>query len=296
MSDGELEDAKDAVPEWVFSGLNLNSPDMTTAEEWEDFTRQFFGHWPQGFTTNVLFASTRPDAVKRYRRFMAARAELPGTSARVLAALHYYAATGFSAGVLYNIESAATSGHSRAEVTDTLVIAYLHAGAKNLHYVAEEARDLLHRYPEPAKAYQWPENWDVDPDAFHAGLDFSKRDLTSSEIKRLENWYLKYLGEVPGHFLLLQRYAPRVLKEQRNRFEHAIRGGLPKQCLPLFQLDLNIDRGFEDGIRENLLLARGFGVTREQVVPHIAGALIWAGEAGVSMVHRVAGEILANWE
>jgi hypothetical protein len=280
----------------IENGLILSNPDFTSSEEVEQFTRTHAGgRWPDGFPTNLLFWSFRPDVVKRFRLLM--REYMKVRFAPTLRLLHYYAVSGFSDGVLYEIKGSATAGHTRAEVIDTLAIAYQHAAAKNLHNVAADARDALRKYQEPERPYaKWPEGWKVDDEAFKSGLDFSNSELTPQECELLDAWYMRYLGEIPGHVRLLGEYAPSVLKAHRNRFEHAIRGGLPKQCVPMFQLEMNINRLSEDGVRESLLLARGFGMKRSQVVYIITEALVWGGEASISLVQRAGGEILRSWD
>ncbi len=57
----------------------------------------------------------------------------------------------------------------------------------------------------------------------------------------------------------------------------------------------NVIRGFEDGVRENVLLAKGFGVAKQDVVEEINQALVNAGMEALDSVDRAAGDILERW-
>jgi hypothetical protein len=54
-------------------------------------------------------------------------------------------------------------------------------------------------------------------------------------------------------------------------------------------------RGFEPGIRENVLLSRGFGVTKDDVLDEINAALIFGGMEAVEAVDRAVGDVFDTW-
>jgi hypothetical protein len=83
-----------------------------------------------------------------------------------------------------------------------------------------------------------------------------------------------------------------LLKAYRDRYEHAIRDSLPQQMLPYLLLHGNTVRGFRDGIRENVLLGRALGMTREQLLDAICSAVLHAGVEALSIVEEAAGELL----
>jgi hypothetical protein len=126
-------------------------------------------------------------------------------------------------------------------------------------------------------------------------MDFSRPEATKADLDALEDWYVATIGEVPRHARFLRRNRPDLLKAHRNRYENAISESLPKQMLPYLLLHYDIYRGFADGIRENLLLARAFGLTKGQVLDAISSSVLHAGSAGLNQVDSVAADILATW-
>lgn len=284
-------------------GLDLSRPDEMTTTEWEEFSRLRGAGTgiPSGiFPTMELFVPFRPDLVKRWRILNRAlnHDDRGQTGDMFLANLHYYAVIGFDDGVLYAATQAAGRGHPRAAIVSTLAIAFLHAPSVGLHTVGPRLSEMLHHYPEPSAEdlYHWPDAWTVDPEAFAVGLDPTTPELTRTDRERIEGWYEKLIGEVPGHVRLLADLAPRVLKAQRARYETAVGTGLPKQCLPFYQLHLDVHRGFAEGIRENLLLAKAFGMTKAQVVQPITYGLMYGGQSALSTVEHAVGDLLRSWD
>jgi len=55
----------------------------------------------------------------------------------------------------------------------------------------------------------------------------------------------------------------------------------------------NVMRGWADGIRESVLLARAFGMTKEQVYEPLFSPMINTGPEVYSIVSRAAGDVLA---
>ncbi|MGH2926906.1 MAG: hypothetical protein ACRDL8_01745, partial [Solirubrobacteraceae bacterium] len=110
----------------------------------------------------------------------------------------------------------------------------------------------------------------------------------------LLSWYERTLHEVPRHASFLARYRPSLLKAYRDRYEHAIRDSLPKQMLPYLLLGHNVVRGFAGGIRENVLLGRALGMTREQLLDSICHAVLHAGVEALDVVDEAAGDLLAE--
>jgi hypothetical protein len=100
--------------------------------------------------------------------------------------------------------------------------------------------------------------------------------------------------EVPRHAAFLARHRPGLLKAYRNRYEHAIRDSLPTQMLPYLLLNHDVVRGFGGGIRENVLLGRALGMTREQLLDGICFAVLHAGANALDVVDEAAGDLLAT--
>src|SRR5262249_33788106 len=129
-----------------------------------------------------------------------------------------------------------------------------------------------------------------------SGIDFSHPGLTSTELALVLAWYTRILGEVPGYVRFLARDRPHLLKAHRNRYENTIRNGLPKQMLPYLLLHYDVIRGFKEGIRENVLLARAFGVKKEYVVGVMCRAMTsYGGPAALSVAEDAVGDVLENW-
>jgi hypothetical protein len=143
-------------------------------------------------------------------------------------------------------------------------------------------------------AERFPPNWSFDPGAFDSGMDYSVREATPEDLRRLTDWYERVLGEVPKNARFLAEHRPDLLKAYRNRYEHAIRESLPAQMLPFLMLHSNAVRGFKDGIRENALLAKALGLTRPQVLNAICLAELHGGAEVFDVVTEAAGDVLAQ--
>jgi len=205
--------------------------------------------------------------------------------------MHYYAITGFTRGVIVEIQF---GRHSKAEVADALAIALMHSFGVGLFTVAAEVQDYLRIYPGPAEPISWPDGWTPDPEFFRAGLDFSTPELLPGELERIESWYTRVTGEVPRFVRFLGEVSPNVLKAYRNRFENTVRA-LPKQALPWLQVHYHALVANEEGLRDNILLARGFGMTQRQVVDALLWAMLYGGVEVISLVDRVAGDLIRRW-
>jgi hypothetical protein len=70
---------------------------------------------------------------------------------------------------------------------------------------------------------------------------------------------------------------------------------LPKQTEPYALLQSSITRGFAGGIREGLLLGRGFGVTKTQILEAINWGTFYGGHESLNLVDEVAGDVLDSW-
>jgi len=123
-------------------------------------------------------------------------------------------------------------------------------------------------------------------------MDFSRAEVTSTDVANLFDWYDRTIGEVPAYVRTMADLRPAFLKAYRNRYENLLRGGLPCQMLPYLQLHYNIARGHEGGIRENVLLCKALGVSREQVIDGITWSTVYAGIEAVEKVDRAAGDVI----
>jgi hypothetical protein len=281
-------------------GLDLANAEVTTPEEWEawrESERQRRGYPLPSY--ELLGEFGRADAVKRWLAQVQQLPTLPETTPQTLriaalGALHLFAITGYQGGVLFEIANAETAAFRRAEVVETLVVAFLQGPVQGTHAMADAVAERLRRYREPGNPGAYPDGWEVDPGAFASGLDFADPHLSAGELVRLERWYLAVTGEVPRSVSFLAVHAPRVLKAWRARFETAVQV-MPKQMLPFLLLHYEAYRGREQGIREAALLARGLGVTRAQAAATIVWAMNHAGAAAVSTAGDAASALLQAW-
>jgi hypothetical protein len=164
-----------------------------------------------------------------------------------------------------------------------------------MNVAAEVAAPLLDSWSvdDPGSGAAFPDGWAFDPEAFNSGLDFASPDLSADDWTMLRAWYEENIGEVPAHVEFLAAHRPRLLKAYRNRMEHLVRGGLPKQMVPYALLYFDVIRGFAPGVRENILLARHFSIDDELIVSGICRAVTsYAGMAGIATVIQAAGDLL----
>jgi hypothetical protein len=162
-------------------------------------------------------------------------------------------------------------------------------------YAAAAYADYLRDYVEPEPADdRFPAGWSFDPRAFDSGMDFTSREATPADMHALQDWYRRTIGEIPPHVSFLATHRPGLLKAYRDRYEHAIRDSLPQQMLPYVMLNHNVVRGFRHGIRENVLLGRAVGMTREQLLDAACFAVLHAGVNALDLLQDAAGDVLAT--
>lgn len=280
-------------------GLDLSNPDSITPEELQAFRDHYL--YTKGYSIPAFefWLKFRADVLKRYRAtvpHMTTAAEKKCIVKNSLNMLHYYAIAGYEDGILYEIHLSKRRGATKGEVLDTLAIAFLHGGPLGSRFVATSSTDYLETWvdEEPSKENdeRWPDNWSYDPKAFASGMDFSRPQATPQDIDRLFGWYESTIGEIPGYVTTMAQLRPDFLKAYRDRYEHLIRGGLPKQMLPYLMLHYNIERGHTDGVRENVLLGKAMGLSREQLIDGLTWSSLYAGIEAAGMVDRVAGDVI----
>jgi hypothetical protein len=282
-------------PDRLQDGLDVSSPDVTSAEEIAAFHAEYERTNKGRLDSYELWIEFRPDVLKRHKarspHFFGPEAEtfpLPGQ----LLALHRYAVEAFRGGIGYEIRLAQTNGALRTDLLDTLSVAFIHSGHPGMYAVRAEAADALRDYADPAVADRFPPNWSFDPGALDSGMDYSQRDASTADVAALMDWYDRVLGEVPASARFLARHRPGLLKAYRNRYEHAIRDSLPQQMLPYLLLNHNVARGNADGIREHVLLGRALGMTSEQLLDSICFAVLYAGVEVLAVVEDAVGDLL----
>ena len=280
-------------------GLDMTSLDTITDEEVQAFRDHYL--YTKGYSIPAFefLLTFRADILKRYRAtvpFMTTAAEKKCIVKNSLNMLHFYAIRGYEDGILYEVHLSKRRGATKGEVLDTLAVAFVHGGPLGSHFVATSTTEYLQTWEdeEPSRDNdeRWPEHWNFDPDAFRSGMDFSSPKATPADIDRLFGWYQDTIGEIPAWVKALAEFRPDFLKSYRNRYENLLRGGLPKQMLPYLMLHHCIERGQEDGIRENMLLGKAMGLTSEQLIDGMAWSSIYAGVEAAGLIDRVAGDVL----
>jgi hypothetical protein len=116
--------------------------------------------------------------------------------------------------------------------------------------------------------------------------------MSPTELRAVQDWYQATLGEIPPHVKFLAAHRPDLLKAYRQRFETCVRE-LPKQIVPTTLLHYHVIRGFASGIRDNVVLARAFGVSKQLVLNTIGSASL-TGIEGFDLVDDAAGDIFAT--
>jgi len=275
-------------------GLDLANPDETTQAEIDAF-RAHYQH-TKGYSLPAFefWIEFRPDVLKRFR--LGVRETLTWNESpfypHILANLHYYAILGYADGVVEEMRACRDYGVMKAELTDTLAVAFLHAGTSGFGQIAGPTMALLRSWEEPRPSTRWPEGWGFEADAFRSGMDFTAPGVSARDLDQLRGWYRRTAGEVPRYVEFLARYRPGLLKAYRNRFEHAISLALPKQMMAYLLLHYHTARGFHEGIREAALLGRAMGMSRSQLIDAICWALYNGGPNAVSIADEAAGDVL----
>jgi hypothetical protein len=267
---------------------------VITPSEIEEYRAKYLGSNKGLLDSFEFWLEFRPDVMKRHKartRHFHTSKEVDYSLVTVLTCLHQYTIQAFEEGVAYEIRSAQSMGALRTDILDTLSVAWIHAGHRGM-YSAAAYSDYLRTYEDPEPTDRFPPSWSFDPNAFDSGMDFSQRDASAEDMEKLVAWYERMVGEVPRYVKFLAVHRPGLLKAQRNRYEHAIQQSLPKQFLPYMLLNFNVARGFREGIRENVLLGRSLGMSREQLLDAICLGVLHAGLDAIGIADEAAGDIL----
>jgi hypothetical protein len=276
-------------------GLLVGVPDVTTPEEIAAFRAYYARTKGQVLPGFEFLLEHRPDVLKRYRAGVRVTTSLEWRGyplQMVLQHLHQYIISGYGDGIAYQVNVARNAGASKAMILDVIAVAFLHSGPRGLNYVATAAGELIREYVDPPPG-KWPDGWSIDAEAFRSGMNFATPAADEADLRSLNDWYEAHLSEVPPHVRFLSRHAPDLLKAYRNRYEHCLRA-LPKQMMPYLMLNYNASRGFSDGIRENVLLGKSFGMTRQQLTDPIVWSLYYGGVESYDLAERAAADILAQ--
>jgi hypothetical protein len=278
-------------------GLDLTHPEVTTPEEIAEFRRisgNQLGMQQDGLD---FWLDEQPEVLKRYRawadklRIRQADESPNKWSANGVGIMYVYAMTGFEDGLRYGIQGA-NRRMTKAQCLEQFALVFRYGGPRAMAALARAARD--HQWHAPEEPVVWPGGWAPDPEAFHSGADFSSPTTTASDTRKIVEWYERWLGEVPRQIRFLAKHRPELLKAFRSRYENTLRV-LPKQTEPHVLIQISMTRRAGDGIREGVLLARGFGMTKDQVMEAIDWGTFYGGTDAMGLVEETAGDVLDNW-
>lgn len=290
------------MPWGIEGGLDLDRPDAITAEEYEHYARTRCSHlgYPDGMPIWPIFRDYRPDLLKSHMQNLMGG---PGGwhaeygDIYLMLDFHLYIIRSYVLGVYYELVGFQNMGWTRAEVLDTFAVVNLHAASMGLNeHMTPETLDILRNWKDPdVPPRHFPQGWVNDPELLRSGIDHSEPGMTDGEVKLLEDWYLRVAGEIPRWLPHLAEYNRPWLKTWRMRWENALKVQ-PSQMLPIYLLHYDMLRGYDDGVRENLLLAKGLGVSKDIALASIHfGGKTYGGTAPISLVDRAAGDVLRDW-
>jgi hypothetical protein len=285
------------------NGLNVDNLEVTTDEEIDAFlnaTRKGRGPLDPGpqyeMRANSLWLYNRPDVAKLHMRVLDGWHSLdlePIISASSFANLHTYINQAWETGIENCTRGLQRRGVTRAQLMEGIMHAQLSAGIRGLEAVYRAIGIILGDYVERPEPAVWPAGWAPDMAAFYCGLDHSTKELTPGDLRAIEEWYDKTIGEVPRRVRFLARYDPRSLKATRARWEGVFRGALPKQMMPYFMIRHNTVIGNKGGLREAVLLGKAWGLTNDYIVNTIVqGAYYYTGIEQMDLVDEALGDVL----
>lgn len=278
---------------WIHRGLDLSTPTEITDDE----KAAFKGHYGTQFGVPMhgldWWLDRDAEVLKRYRLYcsLTLRVEPAVMGGGTLA---FYMLMGYVKGARYCMHSFLNDGLSRAQANEMIAIAFIHAGPRGMETIQEAMADL--DFPEaPNPAAKFPKGWAVDLDAFKSGLDFSTVTLSADEKSRLYDWYLRTIGEIPPYVRFMAEHRPALMKTHRARIENLLYT-LPKQVYPTALLYYHVMSRTAEGIRENVLLCKAWGVSKSDTLDVIGNALVYGQMEAASMVQREAGDIFDGWQ
>jgi hypothetical protein len=199
-------------------------------------------------------------------------------------------------GILNTVHSCRRQGVTRGQLLDVFMAGQLTGGPRGAENIYRAVWMMLRDYRDRPAPAEFPDGWTADDAAFRCGLDLSTLELTSADRDAIFGWYERTIGYVPASVSFAAEHHARFLKNYRAKWEGAFRGGLPKQMLPYMTLRYCTINGFREGIRENALLAKAWGMQREYVVHAVmSSAYYMNGLPAISVAQDALADILSDW-
>lgn len=284
------------------------STDNFTEAEWQAVAKWYVDTHGIGSLDLVKFIpfmlGLRPDALKRYRRWVeivpagvGLANPIPAT-AMGLVWLHYYCINCYPQGILYEAILARGWGAKRAEVGDTINIAWLHGGPFGVNTAAEVTGDYLKKWGDEndGPGTEWPAGWAPDAAAFRSGISFDTDTFSTEEQERLEDWHSRVQGAVPAYVPFMAKYHPMALKAWRGRYENAAAGSIPKQLIAVFQIHAASMLKQPDAVRRAVRMGKTFGLKRDHVVMALANTQVYLGDLAMDAAITGIADIVEELE
>lgn len=209
--------------------------------------------------------------------------------------LSSYVMLGFETGIANQFVVLREYGMSKEQTMELVMLTQLYSGMRGLGQVYRAIGDLLPAFAQPAVPLELPDGWGADPEAFRAGLDLSRRDMTVSDVKNLTDWYERTIGYLPDSIAFGLKYHPEFVKVNRAKWEVAIRT-LPKQFAPLLMVRQGMLANNPDGVREATLLGKAWGMAKEQIVMVISSSVMYfTSFEGYYTAARSVDDVLSGW-
>lgn len=278
---------------WVHRGLDLSKPTVTTPEEEEAFKQHYAAQFGGSLSGLDWWFGRNPEVLKRYRLYCS-------LTLRVVAShmgngtLAFYMMNGYEKGIRYFLLSSAQDGLSKAEIYEVIAMAFVHAGPRGMQALQNAIKDVEFK-ENPDPPVKWPEGWAPDIEAFRSGTNYDDPDLSPKERTQIEDWYMRTIGEIPGHVTFLANHRPLLLKSHRARIENMLYV-LPKQMWPTCMLYYHVMTRCPDGLRENALLCKAWGVSKSDTLNTIGNALVYGQMEAANQLQRVCADVFDNWE
>ncbi|HWC28911.1 MAG TPA: hypothetical protein VG845_02405 [Dehalococcoidia bacterium] len=247
---------------------------------------------------NSLMLDYAPDFAKlhRWASDMYGRPRIENVITLSIQNIHSYIYLGWETGVLNEFHTLRRNGMTKAQLMELVMFTQLTAGMRGLGHVYHAVGNLLPIWEDPQTPAPFPEGWAPDPGAFKSGLDLTTRQMTPDDTRNLTDWYERNIGYLPDSIAFGLKHHPEFVKVNRAKWETAIRT-LPKQVAPYMSLRHHTITGNKEGLREAVLLAHAWGVTKERIVIGITGtAFYFTGFEGLYAVNEAIGDLLDGWE
>jgi hypothetical protein len=284
----------------VSEGLDLSDLEHTTPEEVNANLIRVWG-WRgplYELYANSLMLDYAPDFAKLHRwgSDLFGRPSQANIITLSMQNIHSYMMYGWETGILNEFSTLRRNGMAIEKIMELVMFSQLYAGMRGLGHVFRAVGENLPAYGPPNEPLApFPDGWDVDRDAFKAGLDLSTRELTAQDLKNLTEWYERTIGYVPESIQFGLKYHPQFVKVNRAKWEVAIKT-LPKQIAPYLMLRHHTITGSVDGLREATLLGKSWGISRELIIQGIMGtAMYFTGFDGLYSAVKGIDDILENW-